>query len=129
MNYKNIKENYKKIKEICNRLERANCYFRHPKTDFIKVLGQERVDEMLSHGWLKNSPQLAQAWADFSEPCYEFGNLFRRVFNFFVTPKWLWFKVYVLQFWRVKIWWQKLMIKCGKHYTWQEYEGVNLDEI
>ena len=115
---------YSEIKEICLKLEKECCYFCHPKSDFVKVLGQDTVDDLLKRGWIKDSPKLEAYWIDYHERCYEFGTLFRKMFNFIVNRKWMWFKIYVLQLWRVQLIWQKFRIACGHHYDWQDYEGV-----
>lgn len=120
----------KEIKEICNKLNKENCYFRHPQEDFIKILGQTDVDRLIKIGWLKNSPKLTNIKSDYYKPCYEFGMLFRRIFNYLTTPFWTWLSIYVFQFFMIKIYWQKFMIKVfNKHYDWQDYVGLDLNEI
>lgn len=119
----------KEIKEICNKLNKENCYFRCPQKDFIKILGQTNVDRLIKIGWLKNSPKLTNIKSDYSEPCYEFGMLFRRIFNYLTTPFSLWLKYYVFQFWRFKYKWYSFRIWCGHHYDWQDYEEVSIDKI
>ena len=90
------------IKEICLKLEKSGCYYRHPKQDFIEILGQKTVDEMFLLGFIKNSPKLKAYWIDYYHPCYEYGNFFRKIYNFVTTPFWLWFKIYFLQYYTIK---------------------------
>jgi len=70
---------YSEIKEICLKLEKECCYFCHPKSDFVKVLGQDTVDDLLKRGWIKDSPKLEAYWIDYRESCYVFGILFRKI--------------------------------------------------
>lgn len=127
--------NYKEFKNICQTLDSNHCYYRHPKKDFVKCLGQDVVNDIVRRGWLKDSPRrvnpaTGQLWAgDYRDECYEFGNLFRRVYNFVVTPFGLWLRCYVFQFWRIGLWWKRLRIKMGHKYNFQAYDGVNLDKI
>lgn len=117
------------LKEICNKLENKNCYFRHPQRDFIELLGEETVNKLVDGGCIKNSP-LSDDPYDYKVPCYEFCTLFRKLYNYIVTPFGLYLRVYVFQFWRVKVWGQRMMINVfNKHYDWQEYENVDLDTL
>jgi len=118
---------WSEIKDICKKLE--SCEFRHPKEDFNKAIGELNVMKLVDIGFLKDSPKLEAYWIDYYHPCYEYGKLFRSIANYVNTPFWLWVKIYVLQLWRVKCWWQRIRIACGHHYAWQEYEGVDLSEI
>jgi len=119
---------YSEIKEISKKLESNSCYFRHPKSDFVKYLGQETVDKLVEIGFLKDSPHIEFA-QDYSEDCYEFTKKFRRIYNFIITPFWLWVKLYVFHWYIIKHFWYELRIKCGHHYDWQDYDGIDLDEI
>ena len=119
---------YSEMKEICNKLEHEFCYFRHPQTDFINYLGKETVDKLIDINFLKDSPSTEASW-DYKEDCYEFTKKFRRIFNFMTTPFWLWMKIYVFHWYIVKHFWYKLRIKCGHHYDWQDYEGVDINDI
>ena len=127
---------YSELKDIYLKLENDHCYFRHPKNDFIKSLGQETVNKLLETGCLKDSPRKTYPgtdipWeGDFYDSCYEFGTLFRKLYNFVTVPFGLWLKCYVFQFWWFRCKWQSFRIWCGHHYDWQDYNDVyNLDEI
>lgn len=119
---------YSEIKEISKKLENNSCYFRRPKEDFVKYLGQETVDKLVDIKFLKDSPSSGKSW-DYKRDCYEFTKKFRRVYNFMATPFWLWVKIYVLNFYWFEHKWQQLRITCGHHYDWQDYEGVDLNDI
>ena len=86
------------------------------------------IEKLIDGGCLKDSPSTGQHW-DYKEDCYEFTKKFRRVYNFTVTPFWLWVKIYVLNFYWFEHKWQKIRIKCGHHYDWQDYEGVDINDI
>ena len=66
------------MKEICNELEDKNCYFRHPKEDFVKYLDQETVDKLIEIGFLKNSPSSGKLW-DYKRDCYEYSKKFKNI--------------------------------------------------
>ena len=119
---------YSEMKEICNKLEDKNCYYRHPQSDFIRHLGKETVYKLVELKFLIDSPSTGKHW-DYKEDCYEFTKKFRRVYNFMATPFWLWVKIYVLNFYWFKHKWQQLRIACGHHYDWQDYEGVDINDI
>jgi hypothetical protein len=112
------------IKDICKKLE--SCEFRHPKEDFNKAIGELNVMKLVDIGFLKDSPKLEAYWIDYYHPCYEYGKLFRSIANYVNTPFWLWVKIYVLQLWRVKCWWQRIRIACGHHYDWQDYANITV---
>lgn len=119
---------YSEMKEICNKLEDKNCYYRHPQSAFIRHLSKETVDKLINIKFLKDSLSTGNHW-DYNEDCYEFTKKFRRVYNFMVTPFWLWVKIYVLNFYWFEHKWQQFRITCGHRYDWQDYEGVDLNDI
>ena len=47
---------YSEMKEICNKLDDKNCYYRHRQSDFIRHLSKETVDKLVELKFLKNSP-------------------------------------------------------------------------
>jgi hypothetical protein len=127
---------YSEIKDICNKLDKKNCYFRHPQSDFINILGQETVGKLVETGCLKDSPHITYPgtninWhGDYNEPCYEYGKWFRKLYNFITVPFWIWLKCYVFHFWWFRCKWQSFRIWCGHHYDWQDYNNIySLDEI
>ena len=126
---------WSEIKEICKKLDKKGCEFRHPKVDFVEAIGELNVMKLVDIGFLKDSPRKTYPgtdipWkGDFYESCYEFGTLFRKLYNFVTVPFGLWLRCYVFQFWWFRCKWQSFRIWCGHHYDWQDYEGVDLDNI
>ena len=130
-----MKFTFKEIKEICKKLEDKRCFYRHPQSDFIDILGQDVVNKLLEIGWIKNSDpktypgtNIRYLW-DYSVPCYEYSNTFRRIYNYYTTPFWLWLKIDVLHLYWFVHKWQRFRIACGHHYDWQDYSGLGLSEI
>ena len=119
---------YSELKQICNKLENNNVYYRHPKSSFVKVLGEDTVQKLSKIKFLKDSPHIENVH-DYNEDCFAYSSIFKLIFNFITTPFWLWIKIYVFQYYAVRRYWQKLRIKFGHHYTWQDYIESDLDEI
>lgn len=125
---------YKELKDICLKLDKKHCNYRHPQEDFIEILGQETVDKLLDARCIKDSPQIilnGVLWeGDYKRPCYEFCPKFKRAFNYLASPFWLWFRIYVLHTYWFRVKWQSFRIWCGHRYEWQDYSDIyNLDEI
>lgn len=92
---------WSEIKEICIKLDKDHCYFRNPKRDFIKCLGEDDVNKFVMMGWLKDSPHINKC-SDYSESCYEFGIFFRKLYNYMTNTFGNWLYYYVFQFWKLK---------------------------
>ena len=120
---------WSEIKEICKKLDKKGCEFRHPKVDFVEAVGQDTVNKLYVLGFINDSKPLDAYWIDYRQPCYEYGKMFRRIANYVNTSFWLWLKIYVLNLYWFVHKWQKLRIACGHHYDWQDYEGVDLSNI
>ena len=120
---------YSELKDICLKLEKKNCYYRHPQSDFIEILGHETVDKLINGKCIKDSPLSGKPW-DYTYPCYEFCPKFKKVFNYLSSPFWLWFRIYILHTYWFRLKWQSFRIWCGHHYDWQDYDDVyDLDMI
>ncbi len=85
----------KSLKEICILLNKSHCYFRNPKSHFLKVLGSETTDMLVKKGYLKDSPKIENI-RDFDEPCYEFSKMFRFISNFYTCTIWEFIKYYII---------------------------------
>ena len=116
---------YSELKLVCELLEKKHCYFRNTQKRFNEGLGEPLVELLLDGGCIKESPTSGQHW-DYNEDCYEFTNMFRRVYNFMANPFWIWFKIYVLNFYWFEHKWQQFRIACGHHYDWQDYANINV---
>lgn len=93
---------YSEIKDICIKLEKAGCEYRHPKTDFMDAIGADNVNKLLKMGWIKDSKPLEQYWIDYRQPCFEYGIGLRRMSHFTTNSFWLWFKIYFIQYYTIK---------------------------
>lgn len=117
---------YSELKLTCELLDKKNCYYRQPQKHFIECLGDYLVNLLLDSGAIKESKSTGEPW-DFKEDCYEFTEKFRRVYNFMSVPFWIWFKIYVLNFYWFKHKWEQFRIACGHHYAWQDYQGYDIE--
>ena len=116
---------HKEMKEICNALNANMCYYRYPKSHFIKVLGEDTFNKLVEMKYLLDSPKLDYYW-DYKVPCCEFSTKFRRIFNWYTTPFKLYIKYYVFNYGWFKSKWQQFRILCCHHYDWQDYEGIDV---
>lgn len=59
----------------------------------------------------------------------EFTKKGRKWHNWYSCSLWVYIKYYAIQvgWWRYK--WQRLRIAMGHHYDWQDYLGMNIDNI
>lgn len=119
---------HKEMKEICNALNDNMCYYRYPKSHFIKVLGEDIFNKLVEMKYLLDSPKLDYYW-DYKVPCCEYSIKFRRIFNWYTTPFKFYIKYYVFNYGWFKSKWQQFRIWCGHHYDWQDYEGIDVSEI
>lgn len=93
---------WSEIKEICKKLDKKGCEFRHPKVDFVEAVGQDTVNKLYILGFIKDSKPLEQYWIDYRQPCFEYGIWLRRISHFVTNSFWVWFKIYVIQFYTIK---------------------------
>ncbi len=112
---------WSEIKEICIRLDKEHCYFRNPKKNFVKILGEDTTNRLVKMGWLKDSPYIPNCH-DYTEPCYEYGIFFRKLYNYHVNKFGIWLKCYVFQIWRLKYIKDNIIYKLtGKRPVYYEY--------
>lgn len=93
---------WSELKDICIKLEKAGCEYRHPRTDFMDAIGADNVNKLLWSGLIKDSKPLEQYWIDYRQPCFEYGIWLRRISHFVTNSFWVWFKIYVIQFYTIK---------------------------
>ena len=74
--------------------------------------------EICDYGWLCD-------WEEY----WQFTNKGRFWRIWYTTPLWLLIKVYVIRVYWFKHKWQKLRIKMGHRYDWQDYVGLDTSEI
>ena len=80
---------WSEIKDICKKLDKKGCEFRHPKVDFIEAVGQDTVNKLYVLGFINDSKPLDAYWIDYRQPCYEYGKMFRSIANYVNTPFWI----------------------------------------
>jgi len=106
--------------------------WRGPKERYEEFYTKEQLDYLFSHGLIQEYTPTGASWerpwmkkGDY----YEFTDYGKKLRTWYASSLKDYLYYNVFQLWRIKYWWQNLMIKCGKHYTWQEYEGLDISQI
>jgi len=104
--------------------------FRAPVRNYKEFYTQEQIDYLWDHGMLEEYQKCGATWErPWMGEYWEFTDKGKRWRIWYTTDLWTLIKIYVLRVYWFKYKWQKLCIKFGHHYDWQDYEGVSLDEI
>jgi hypothetical protein len=107
----------------------SNCgYYRANELVWSNDYSTEKLDWLWSHGMLCESKKRYPGDSTVLK-YYAFTNKGRWLQNWYKNTFGDFLYYYILHLYQVKIWWQRLMIKFGKHYAWQEYEDIDLNEI
>ena len=103
--------------------------WRAEKEDYKKHYNSKQIEYLFEHGLLREYKKTGALWErDWCE-YWEFtdkGIALREWYNRISLWKYLYYKSNICM---LKYKWQALRIKMGHRYDWQEYEGVNINEI
>ena len=106
--------------------------YRGPKERYEKFYTPEQLSYLFEHGIIQEYTPTGACWerswmkkGDY----YEFTEYGKKLRIWYSTSLKDYLYYYVLKLWKIKYWWQGIMIKFGKHYTWQEYAGLDISEI
>lgn len=102
--------------------------WRAEKEDYKKHYNSKQIAYLFEHGLLKEYRKTGALWERDCHEYWEFtdkGKALREWYNRIS----LWNYLYKSNICMLKYKWQALRIKMGHRYDWQEYEGVNINEI
>ena len=103
--------------------------WRAEKENYKKHYNSKQIAYLFEHGLLREYKKTGASWErDWCE-YWEFtdkGIALREWYNRISLWNYLYYKSNICM---LKYKWQSLRIKMGHRYDWQEYEGVNINEI
>ena len=108
---------------------RTSLYARHKTEDWYKDYSLEQMRWLWGHKHIQWSEPMIELGERKNDTYLEFTEKGRKWHNWYSCTLLEYIKYYIIRigWWRSQ--WQKLRIKCGHHYDWQDYAGVNIDEI
>ena len=106
-----------------------NIDYRAPKDNYKESYTQDQIDYLFEHGILEEYVKTGANWESSYKEYWQFTDKGKRLRNWYGTTIWNYIKIYILKkyWWKHK--WQEFRIKCGHHYDWQDYEGLDISEI
>lgn len=127
--------NFEIRKNILNEDEQLGNYtimssvdYRAPRERYEEFYTKEQLNYLFEHGIIQEYTPTGAPWIKKGD-YYEFTEYGKKLRVWYASSLKDYLYYNVFQLWRIKYWWNNLMIKCGKHYTWQEYSGIDLSEI
>ena len=103
--------------------------WRAEKKYYEEHYNSKQIAYLFEHGLLREYKKTGASWErDWCE-YWEFtdkGIALREWYNRISLWNYLYYKSHIFM---LKYMWQSLRIKMGHRYDWQEYEGVNINEI
>ena len=104
--------------------------YRGPRKNYERAYTKEQIDYLFFHSLLEKYEPCGAFWEYSGMGEYwQFTNKGRFWRIWYTTPLWLLIKVYVIRVYWFKHKWQKLRIKMGHRYDWQDYVGLDTSDI
>lgn len=103
--------------------------WRAEKEDYKKHYNSKQIAYLFLHGLLREYRKTGALWERDWHEYWEFtdkGKALREWYNRISIWNYLYYKSNICM---LKYKWQALRIKMGHRYDWQDYEGVNINEI
>lgn len=98
--------------------------------NYIAAYTEEQLEYLWKHKLIEKYEKCGATWENPYEEYWQFTKKGTRWRQWYTTPLWCWFKIFVIKTYWWERMWQKFMIKVfNKHYTWQEYVGADISEI
>lgn len=117
------------VKKDVFRIKQRGIGYNRARLDvWVEDYGIDAMRWLLENGYVKCSDKLYRG----ESPIYYY-------YEFTFKGVWLqrWHSesvfgflyYYVFHLYEIHLWWQRLMIRFGKRYAWQEYDGVEPKDI
>lgn len=131
--------NFEVRENILNTDEKRGKYslmslvdYRGPKECYEKFYTKKQLDYLFEHGIIQEYIPTGASWerpwlkkGDY----YEFTEYGKKLRIWYASSlkDYLYYNVFHL--YRFKYWWQNFRIWCGHHYDWQDYIGLDINDI
>lgn len=123
-----INDTIMKVKEVFKR-KQSNCgYNRAKQPIWLTDYGKDNFEWLLARGLLVESKRRFAGESEMWK-YYEFTTIGVWLNEWYNNSLGDFLYYYVFHLYQFRIWWERLMIKFGKRYAWQEYEDVDLNDI
>lgn len=104
-------------------------YARNREVMWYQDYSDEQLIWLFSHKHIQWSNPMVNLGENEKDTYIEFTEKGRKWHDWYSCTLWQYIKYYIIKVGWWKFQWQKLRIKCGHHYDWQDYVGANIDEI
>ena len=104
--------------------------YRGPRENYEKAYTEDQISYLFSHGLLEKYEPSGASWErPWMGEYWQFTDKGKKLRIWYVSTYWEYLYYHVFHLYNIKYLWQKFRIKCGHHYDWQDYEGVDISEI
>ena len=103
--------------------------FRAPVRNYKEFYTEDQIAYLWYHGMLEEYQKCGATWERDWEEYWQFTDKGRFWRTWYTTDLLTLIKIYVLRVYWFKYKWQKLRIKFGHHYDWQDYDGLDISDI
>lgn len=104
--------------------------YRAPRSRYEEAYSKEQIEYLFKNNLLQKYEPCGACWEyPGMEEYWEFTKrgIMMRKWCTHTIKEYLYYEVFHL--YNIKLYWQKLRIKLGHKYPWQEYEDVDISEI
>ena len=107
------------------------CYNRGPERRWKEDYSEEVMDWLWKHKMIQWSEPYIELFENLNDKFIMYTKLGRKIRAWYECSYWQYFKYYILckTFWQYKVYYPIMIHVFGKHYDWQDYKGVSLNEI
>jgi len=107
------------------------CYNRGPERRWKEDYSEEVMDWLWKHKMIQWSEPYIELFENLNEKFIMYTKLGRKIRAWYECSYWQYFKYYILckTFWQYKVYYPIMIHVFGKHYDWQDYEGVSINKI
>ena len=108
---------------------RFSFYARQNATRWYQDYNVYQMTWLWEHNHIQWSKPMVELGENPNNKYIEFTERGKKWYNWYSCSLWQYIKYYILRtvWWKIK--WQNLRIKMGHHYDWQDYVGLNYNEI
>ena len=104
--------------------------YRNPRRNYEEAYTKEQIEYLFSHGLLQKYEPCGASWErPYMGEYWEFTDKGIKLREWYTSTFGEYLYYHIFQIFKLKYVWQRIRIFFGHHYDWQDYVGVNIDEI